>query len=121
MFVSRLGPGISSLEPDRETSTYVEAEADLDPPVIGRKLAAVSVHREKTHARNLGAAIGVNPRTWQVLLYLPEAEFSDVVALADKLQRVSIAAGGAMKRSIGKVCAFDLHAPVSSGRRKARS
>lgn len=93
-------------------SSSITIEGVLDTPVLRRQAAFVYVHcREDSDP---GGAIGVNDTHWQVVVYLPRAQFSDLLALAaaQRLMRVELLTD-AIVRGRGSVRSAGFHtAPV---------
>jgi hypothetical protein len=71
-------------------SSHITIEGALNEPVIRRRSALVYVHRRAQGDPD--AALGVNDTHWQVLIYLPRAQFADLMVLvaAQRLARVDL-------------------------------
>jgi hypothetical protein len=75
---------------NRPASSHITIEGALNEPVIHRQSALVHVHcRDQGDP---GAALGVNKTHLQVLVYLPRAQFADLMALvaAQRLAHVDL-------------------------------
>jgi hypothetical protein len=87
-------------------SSHITIEGTLDTPVIRRQAAFVYVHCREDG--DPGGAIGVNDTHWQVVVYLPRAQFTDLLALVAvqrlasvKLLTDAIVRGRGNLRSVG--------------------
>ena len=87
-------------------SSYITIEGAIDTPVIRRQAVFVYVHCREDG--DPGGAIGVNDTHWQVVVYLPRAQFADLLALVAahrvasvKLPTDTIVRGRGNVRSVG--------------------
>jgi hypothetical protein len=107
--IYRSGPTVFVYERPEASFTVLTVEGNIDPPVVRMETVAISVRRREHVQGDTGGAHGISS-IWQLIVFLPEPEFSDLraIILSGKLRRARLLMES-VKRGKGTVKSINFH------------